>query len=188
MLREVLERQVTGSSARFSLVDSALYFRGQLALGVSPASNPELTMAACQDGCPEPCMYDSIVATISSSILVSPSSMDVSVATFNKMMLGKNASPIYSAENLRRLTLLELNYESRQIKVVERVQRLSIEELISNIGGCVGVWSGLSILSIVQIFVYVGRGAFYHVCRKRNRTVSDISFHPEKKPEHNVTK
>lgn len=128
----------------------------------------------CEDECPEPCDYAVVQAKLSSAALFPSSKVDESLDFLHRLYStqdnydpAKSAINTRNAEELEQLTMLELYYESKQIKVMERVQRLSIDELISNIGGTLGVWSGLSLLSILQMFVYMLRALIHYIFARR---------------------
>ena len=50
---------------------------------------------------------------------------------------------------------VSLFFESTKIRVVEKVERYTIETLISNVGGALGLWAGISIITMYQAIVYL---------------------------------
>lgn len=82
----------------------------------------------------------------------------------------------FTEAETRQLSLFEMYYEIGEQRVIEKITRTSVDELISNIGGALGVWTGLSILSIYQCAIYVVRGscAFCasRACKNLGRPIS----------------
>lgn len=64
----------------------------------------------------------------------------------------------FTEEETRQLSFFEMYYEMEEQRVIEKITRSSIDELVGNIGGALGVWTGLSILSIYQCIIYVLKG------------------------------
>lgn len=109
-----------------------------------------LNMSACVTQCTEPCEYDTLSAKISNAQFPSPRKL-ASLTTYFSRAMGQE----FTEDVVAELTLLEIYYETNQIKVVEKTERTSIDELISNIGGTLGVWMGISLVSVFQALVYI---------------------------------
>jgi hypothetical protein len=124
--------------------------------------------AKCADQCPEPCTYRRIEAKISSSLLVPPNQLSGMRSAINQFFTLNREEPTnYTEDQIRQLTSIELYYEMKQMRVVEKTPRSTIDELISNIGGCLGVWSGISFLSIFQIVCYTWRALSHKLAKRK---------------------
>lgn len=66
---------------------------------------------------------------------------------------------------------MDLYHESGEYQVVERVNRVSLDEVVSNIGGALGAWTGISFITIFQAFVYMGYALKVLLRRLSNRAV-----------------
>lgn len=51
--------------------------------------------------------------------------------------------------------MFEMFYETLEYQVVTKTEKSTIGQVISNVGGALGVWTGLSLLSIFQAVVYL---------------------------------
>lgn len=109
-----------------------------------------MNLTKCFAECMEPCNYDVVSTKISRAKFPAESKIE-SFTLYMNRALGN----LYKASGVKHVSLLEIYFESNQMVIMERIRRISVNTLISNIGGSLGVWTGLSIISIVQALVYV---------------------------------
>ena len=68
-------------------------------------------------------------------------------------------------------------YKNFLVEIIEEVPAYTWEELFSNFGGCVGLMTGASILSLVELCIFIGLLIFDHfdICSKvrPSKTVND---------------
>lgn len=114
-----------------------------------------------------------------------PNKINKTLDSINQQ-LGAFSTRNYSTHELKQLTMIELYYEIKQVRVIEKSPRLSIDELISNIGGCLGVWSGISFLSIFQILSYLFRALLYYSKKGRGQRISQEQQKPVYTPPNNL--
>lgn len=140
---------------------TAFFFFSMVAAGYSvdePLTEEQLRELECPSECPESCSYRSVETKISSSLFLPLNKIGKLHQVINSLLARYGSEKNYTETELSQLTMVELFYESDQQRVVEKTPRMSIEELISNVGGCLGVWSGISFLSIFQILYYCWLG------------------------------
>lgn len=138
----------------------ALRFFSCLRYSYSNTSSDVRIYRKCYESCPELCDFKRVEAKISSAKLI-PSKKVKSYTRYVNKAMSRNKSNWrnMTEDEVQQLILLEMYYENNQARVIERMTRLSIDELISNIGGCVGVWSGISMITVVQVLFYCAKGA-----------------------------
>lgn len=61
----------------------------------------------------------------------------------------------FTVANAQQMALLEMYFESNQLVVMEKIRRMTVDSLISSIGGSLGVWTGISIISVAQALIYL---------------------------------
>lgn len=127
----------------------------------------------CTMECHEPCEYGRIDAKISSSLFVAPTA----VGNIRYQSYFTDTVHNFSDEDIQQVIMIEMFYEMKQQRVVEKKPRMSLDEFISNIGGCLGVWSGISFLSIIQIFFYAARAIGHCISERKVKQV--VQFKPE---------
>ncbi len=81
------------------------------------------------------------------------------------MTVGK----IIAFHNLIVYVILEICREFVIFQVVERHPRMTLDQLISNIGGQLGVWAGISILTLSQFVIYIISGLFTDPKKKKKK-------------------
>lgn len=52
------------------------------------------------------------------------------------------------------MILFEMFFQTIEYRLVTKMEKITIGTFISNIGGALGVWTGLSMLSLFQAVVY----------------------------------
>ena len=104
--------------------------------------------------CPLPCKGETFSATISASKWPSEADLHFYKIMFSKA-LGINSSHI--TNNFVRENFLRLNifYDDVGYRILSEQIKYSVTELLSNIGGQLGLWMGLSAFSVVEIFALV---------------------------------
>lgn len=131
-------------------------------------------MTQCYADCPDACESTSVSTTVSRAGFPAPNKAG-SFQTY--LTRAANGS------DFQNLTLVEIYFESTQYRVVTKMTRTTVDELISDIGGSLGVWTGISIVTIFQAVVYIAY-AFQRYCRPKkchdkvggqNRSNSDAS-------------
>jgi hypothetical protein len=110
----------------------------------------------CQKECKEECDYDGQDIKLSFAQFPAPAKLQSFVTYLNRAFADRGLN--FTKEEAQQLILFEMYHELRQTIVIEKVNRVALFELISNIGGALGVWTGLSILSLYQCFVYCMKG------------------------------
>jgi Amiloride-sensitive sodium channel len=119
--------------------------------------------------CPEQCNYERLEAKVSASRFVHPKKAKTMAKYFNRVFAETRDNWTNMTEDeVKELILMELYYDNMQSRVIERMTRLSIDEFISNIGGCVGVWTGISLITIIQLLFYIVKG-FVDLCSRSCR-------------------
>ncbi len=61
-------------------------------------------------------------------------------------------------EQLNSFTVLDVYYGDVNYRVTEHHERITVDRLISKIGGSMGLWAGMSLVTLVQLLVYVLHG------------------------------
>lgn len=110
----------------------------------------------CMAGCAEECEYDNLDIKVSTATFPAPTKLQAFATYLSRAYA--NAGLNFTEDTTRQLIFFEMFYELKEIRVIERMTRTTIAELVSNIGGALGVWTGLSILSVYQCAVYVVKG------------------------------
>uniref|UniRef100_A0A914XHA3 Uncharacterized protein n=1 Tax=Plectus sambesii TaxID=2011161 RepID=A0A914XHA3_9BILA len=123
-------------------------------------------LVQCVANCVMPC-YDRSVET------------DVSMAKFPSGRQRPQMKEYLKNKNLTRvqmedIILLEIYFGSLTTKVIERYEAVNFEDLISDTGGLIGVWAGMSFLTIFQAISFLIN---YFVERKKNK-LSEIKSAP----------
>lgn len=127
----------------------------------------------CMGQCKKACSYYSLDMRISTAIFPAPAKVTAFTTYLNRAF---NESGLnFTDEETRQLSLFEMYYETEELQVIEKITRTSIDELISNIGGAMGVWTGLSLLSVYQCIVYMMKASWgFCVSRIRVTRVQSI--------------
>lgn len=99
--------------------------------------------------CVDPCEYDSVSIKISTASFPTPNKAGSFKEYANRALLTS-----YTDDSIRRLTLLELYFETNKLMMLVTMPRISMESLIGNVGGSLGVWTGLSMVSIIHALFY----------------------------------
>lgn len=133
-------------------------------------------MTRCESSCKEPCETDFISIKLTTAQFPAPTKL-ASFATFlNRAYASADTNQSrnlnFTKEEIEQLILLNIFYESNEYRVIEKVNRASADELVSNIGGVLGVWTGMSMITILQAFLYACRG-LEHLLRRFFRCFRD---------------
>lgn len=126
-------------------------------------SRPGSSYHKCKMGCNESCDWQSISSVVSSTLFPAPNKVDKLREILNSN--GRN----FSSEAVKRLALVEIYYGSLFIRYTERMERATVNELISNIGGALGAWAGISLITIYQAFIYLAMGCTNMLAARRAR-------------------
>lgn len=110
-------------------------------------------------------------AKISNSLFLLPNKISKNLDAINNVLQQNGATNNFTKDRIRKLTMLELYYEMKQQRVVEKQPKMSIDDLISNIGGCLGVWSGISFLTLFQTVCYMCRAIGHCMAKRRAKRV-----------------
>lgn len=107
-------------------------------------------MTACIDACE----YDDVEARVTQATF--PASPKVTALTtyLNRAFPPVTPEYAYSEEDARNMVLFEMSYQSLEYEVTTKMEKTTDGTFISNIGGALGVWTGLSLMSIFQALVY----------------------------------
>jgi hypothetical protein len=111
---------------------------------------------SCCMQCGEACEYEKIDTKLSHAQFPAPTKVHAFTTYLNRVFNRKGLN--FTDDETRQLSLFEMYYEMKEHRVIEKVTKTSIEELISNLGGALGVWTGLSMLSFYQMLIYVLKG------------------------------
>lgn len=130
-------------------------------------SSSRFTITRCVEKCKAPCHFDTITTKVSTSQFPAPSKL----ASFSRYVNHSYEGTV-SNEELKQLMLLEMFYETNEYKVIEKADRVSLDQLISNIGGTLGVWTGLSVIGMFQAFMYVLYGLHATYTKTRDGLVT----------------
>uniref|UniRef100_A0A914W120 Uncharacterized protein n=1 Tax=Plectus sambesii TaxID=2011161 RepID=A0A914W120_9BILA len=103
----------------------------------------------CAKACPEPC-FDKRIETSVSFTGFPPKNQ---VASLQKLLKpGKSQS---LEEVWEDYVSIDIYFEKISVTVVEMYESFTLEDLVSNLGGVMSLWAGMSILTIVQGAVYL---------------------------------
>ncbi len=58
-------------------------------------------------------------------------------------------------DQLDSFAVLDLYYDDANYRVKEHHERITVDSLISKIGGSMGIWAGMSLVTVVQLLVYI---------------------------------
>lgn len=82
-------------------------------------------MSKCMTECREPCEYVSVAAKISSAYFPTPVKADALTTYVNRAL-----NTTYDRTIIEQFTLLEIYFETNQYRVVEKMERISVDDLI----------------------------------------------------------
>lgn len=62
----------------------------------------------------------------------------------------------YTEEDAKQLILFEMFYQTTEYRVITKMEKISLDQFISNLSGALSLWTGLSLLSIFELAVFIG--------------------------------
>ncbi len=78
--------------------------------------------------------------------------------------------PIFSADNLeKQMTFVSVHLSKKTTLHVVNTATMTLIDMISNVGGTLGLFSGFSILSVVEVVYWIGRSCGKKKARGRKR-------------------
>ena len=101
----------------------------------------------CQRNCRRECEYTKI----------KHHSYETELSPLFKQVLisgAKEVAPWVSDDEILNTSLYTFYYGSNVYQVQEQVERITVDTLISKIGGIMGIWAGMSLITIVQLVEY----------------------------------
>uniref|UniRef100_A0A914XQ49 Uncharacterized protein n=1 Tax=Plectus sambesii TaxID=2011161 RepID=A0A914XQ49_9BILA len=104
-------------------------------------------LVGCINQCPVPCSTRYVVATTSQTTFPS----DEKRPELEKWLAAKQTEKFL----LKDIIVLEFYFVSLETKLTEYYKAVSLDNLVSNIGGLIGVWAGMSFLTVFQALQYV---------------------------------
>jgi hypothetical protein len=119
----------------------------------------------CLIGCPLECESESYAFTVSSLDYPSKVFADYISKKHSIMSRYGNRTPSYD-ELKGSLVKLNINFQSLQYTLVEESQKTTWLDLISNIGGTLGLFTGFSFLSLVEVLEIV-----FEICRVKSSNI-----------------
>jgi hypothetical protein len=119
----------------------------------------------CLIGCPLECESESYAFTVSSLDYPSKVFADYISKKSGIMSRYGNRTPSYD-ELKGSLVKLNINFQSLQYTLVEESQKTTWIDLISNIGGTLGLFTGFSFLSLVELLEII-----FEICRVKSSNI-----------------
>lgn len=113
-------------------------------------------MNTCIASCGDECEYRNIDAKISQTAFPATPK----VAAFTTYLNRAFPASSWNREDANQLIYLEMFYKTVEYRVITKMEKTTIGTFISNLGGALSVWTGLSLLSLLQAAVYVGEFLF----------------------------
>jgi hypothetical protein len=127
-------------------------------IAMNPNASGANNLYQCYAKCDEACEYEKIDMKLSHAQFPAPTKVRAFTTYLNRVFNRKGEN--FTEDETRQLSLFEMYYEMKEHRVIEKVTKTSLEELISNLGGALGVWTGLSMLSFYQMLIYLMKGFF----------------------------
>ena len=137
----------------------------------------------CQAKCPQECTKMLYTASISSEPFDWQRMWDQNYDYFNpnpfyqysqpigilksyeQMVFGKNMSNLeFCKDTLKRIAIVRIKLASNTVTAIKRSKRVTITGHISNIGGTLGLFTGMSIMSFIELTFWLCR--FLHSLKK----------------------
>ncbi len=104
----------------------------------------------CTPKCLTRCKYIEISHQVTTTH-ISPTAIDKAVSDIRQI-----AEEPWMAESvILNMTFLQLYYATNMFRVHEHTQRFTIDSLISRVGGIMGLWAGMSLVTLCQLLVYL---------------------------------
>ena len=87
------------------------------------------------------------------------------IKSYEQMVFNKNMSNLeFCKETLKRLAVVRIKLASNTVTAIKRSKRVTITGHISNIGGTLGLFTGMSIMSFIELTFWLCR--FLHSLKK----------------------
>uniref|UniRef100_A0A914UR18 Uncharacterized protein n=1 Tax=Plectus sambesii TaxID=2011161 RepID=A0A914UR18_9BILA len=103
----------------------------------------------CSKNCQDACEKDEVLATVSVNRFPAQSKQPQLIQFLQDFR-------IVTVDQLRNsFAAVDVYYEKLTISHTERYERTTIDQLISNIGAQMGLWTGASVVTICQVWVYL---------------------------------
>ncbi len=78
--------------------------------------------------------------------------------SFHRIYATYTNAPWMTSQDMQNLSIVQLYYDTSHYKVLELKQRVTLERLISQMGGVMGVWAGMSCVTLFQLILYFLHG------------------------------
>jgi hypothetical protein len=119
----------------------------------------------CFNGCPLECESESYSFSVSS--LDYPSKVFADYISKGNPIMSRygNRTPSYN-QLKRSLVKLNINYRDLQYTLVEESQKTTWLDLLSNVGGTLGLFTGFSFLSLVELLEII-----FEICRVKRTNI-----------------
>jgi hypothetical protein len=109
-------------------------------------------MNKCLEKCQEACEYENVYAVTTQAQFPAEPKLEAFTTYLNRAFGSRGFN--YTDKHASQMILFEMYYQTDDIRVISKIEKITIDQLISNLGGALGLWTGLSLLTMFQAVVY----------------------------------